>query len=340
MKKSVYILLAVLCLFSLFLGACGQGSGSGSGSGGGGSSDEAPGETVYPLTITTYNYAKEPVEITFEKAPEKVLAVYQNSIETLLALGLEDRIIACAGLDHEVKDEYKQAFSKVNYLTEYAPSRESTIMLEPDFILSWYSIFDEKRLGDVSYWHERGIGTYMMKNSGAAALRVLENEYEDILAIGKIFNVQQKAHDLVNAIKAEVKKAVDHSAGASAKRRVLIVEFFGESITLYRSSSLGGDMVTKLGAELISNDSGQIGQEDMINLDPDVIFIVYMDRAGEDRSALSMSKVMDEPKFASLKAVQNKEVYTIQLGEMYCSGVRTLDGITKFAKGIYPELYN
>ena len=49
---------------------------------------------------------------TYEKAPEKVLAVYQGSIETMLALGLEDRLVATAGLDNEVPDELKDAFSK------------------------------------------------------------------------------------------------------------------------------------------------------------------------------------------------------------------------------------
>lgn len=30
----------------------------------------------YPVTITNYNYAGEPVTYTYEKAPEKVIAVY------------------------------------------------------------------------------------------------------------------------------------------------------------------------------------------------------------------------------------------------------------------------
>ena len=47
--------------------------------------------TQYPLTISTYNYAKEPVEYTFEKAPERVWAQNQNNIETMLALGLDQR---------------------------------------------------------------------------------------------------------------------------------------------------------------------------------------------------------------------------------------------------------
>ena len=49
-------------------------------------------KTEYPLTITTYDYDGNEIETTYEKAPEKVLAVYQGSIETMLALGLEDRL--------------------------------------------------------------------------------------------------------------------------------------------------------------------------------------------------------------------------------------------------------
>ena len=73
-------------------------------------------KTEYPLTITTYDYDGNEIETTYEKAPEKVLAVYQGSIETMLALGLEDRLVAPAGLDNEVPDELKDAFSKTNYL--------------------------------------------------------------------------------------------------------------------------------------------------------------------------------------------------------------------------------
>ena len=89
-------------------------------------------KTEYPLTITTYDYDGNEIETTYEKAPEKVLAVYQGSIETMLALGLEDRLVATAGLDNEVPDELKDAFSKTNYLDEFTPSLETVTMLEPD----------------------------------------------------------------------------------------------------------------------------------------------------------------------------------------------------------------
>ena len=90
-------------------------------------STQTEGTSHYPVTITTYNYKKEPIEVTFEKAPEKVFAVYQDSIETLLALGLEDKIVAAAGLDQDVKGSYKAGFDKINYLTEFTPDKESVI---------------------------------------------------------------------------------------------------------------------------------------------------------------------------------------------------------------------
>lgn len=49
--------------------------------------DASEGETrtEYPLTITTYDYDGNEIETIYEKAPEKVIAVYQGSIETMLA---------------------------------------------------------------------------------------------------------------------------------------------------------------------------------------------------------------------------------------------------------------
>lgn len=70
----------------------------------------------YPVTITSHNSKKEEIKVTFKEKPKKVLAVYQDSIETMLALGLEDNMVAAAGLDHKVKDEYKESFKKVKFI--------------------------------------------------------------------------------------------------------------------------------------------------------------------------------------------------------------------------------
>lgn len=294
-------------------------------------------DSHYPVTITTYNYKNEPVDITFDKAPEKVVAVYQNSIETLLALGLEDKIEIAAGLDHEVKDEYKDAFSKVNYIEEFTPSKETVVMEQPDFILSWYSLFSDKNLGDVDYWHQNNINTYMALNSGAAQDRTLENEKADILNLGKIFNVEDKANQIVNEIDTKTNE-VENSVKDQEKQTTLIIEYMDGQIYTYGAKTLGGDMVQKLGAELLNPNGGNISEEDLIKLNPDSIFVVYMDRNDEDMSKEAINTVMNNKALSSLNAIKNERVNSIALGEMYCSGIRTIDGINTFANGLYPNL--
>lgn len=298
-------------------------------------------KTEYPLTITTYDYEGNEIETTYEKAPEKVLAVYQGSIETMLALGLEDRLVATAGLDNEVPDEMKEAFSKTNYLDEFTPSLETVTMLEPDMILSWGSLFSDKNLGDVTNWIDKGCNTYYNTNTRAGGDRTLENEFTDILNLGKIFDVQDKAQAIVDEAKEVIDKTLNATADVEEKPTVLVVEPLGEDITNYGSSSLGGDMVTQLGATLANPDASTVGKEDIIAANPDVIFVVYMPYAGDDPETVKESQlavIQDDEALQSLDAVKNGRVYPIMLSEMYASATRSQDGIETFAKGLYPDV--
>lgn len=300
-----------------------------------------PEKSHYPVTITTYSYAGDEVQTNYEKAPEKVLAVYQGSIETMLALGLEDRIVAAAGLDNPVKAEWKDSFAKINYLEEFAPSKENVVMLTPDMILSWGSYFGEKKLGDVDYWHKAGVNTYINTNTRAGGHnRTLENECTDIINLGKIFDVEEKAQALVDEMKNEVARVEAEASNSTEKKKVLIVEFMDDDISNYGATSLGGNMVTALGAELSNPDGKKLGKEDIVKLDPDIIFVVYMEREdGEDATVEHVNKVLQDKALMNINAAKSKTVYPIMLGDMYASGVRAMDGISTFAKGIYPELY-
>lgn len=289
----------------------------------------------YPVTITTYNYAKQPVKVTFKKSPEKVVAVYQNSIETLLALGLQDKIVAASGLDHDVKEEYKSAFSKLKYY-EKVPTKEEVIGLQPDFILSWYSIFGEKKLGDVGFWHERNVNTYMAENT-IIKPNTLQNEYDDILNMGKVFDVEDKANEIVNTMKKEIAKAKDSVKGKEAVKAVILEVEKPGVYRVYGEDSIGGDIAKQVGADLVAKTNGNIGNEDLIKLNPDVIFTVYYGKKINSDSALK--SIMDNPALSSVSAVKSKRVNPIMLSEVFASGIRTLDGIKTISKGLYPDLY-
>lgn len=302
--------------------------------------------TEYPLTIT--NYGTDGAELTavYEKAPERVVAVYQGCVETMLALGLEDRLVATAGLDNEVPDEQKAAFSKTNYLDEFTPSLETVTMLEPDMIFSWSSLFGEKTLGNTSEWEEKGAHTYMNSNTrpkqgDVSSPRTLENEFTDLLNIGKIFDVQDRAEAIVNDMKDTIDLVLEKTEGIEEKPTVMVLESWSDSYTNYGASSLGGDMVVKLGGVLANPDASSVGKEDVVAANPDVIFVVYMPYSGDDPEQVKNDKlnyILEDEAFASLEAVKNGRVVPIMLSEMYASATRTKDGIVTFAEGLYPEI--
>ncbi|MDO4331170.1 MAG: ABC transporter substrate-binding protein [Eubacteriales bacterium] len=302
--------------------------------------------TEYPLTIT--NYGTDGAELTavYEKAPERVVAVYQGCVETMLALGLEDRLVATAGLDNEVPDEQKAAFSKTNYLDEFTPSLETVTMLEPDMIFSWSSLFGEKTLGNTSEWEEKGVHTYMNSNTrpkqgDISSPRTLENEFTDLLNIGKIFDVQDGAEAIVNDMKDTIDLVLEKTEGIEEKPTVMVLESWSDSYTNYGASSLGGDMVVKLGGVLANPDASSVGKEDVVAANPDVIFVVYMPYSGDDPEQVKNDKlnyILEDEAFASLEAVKNGRVVPIMLSEMYASATRTKDGIVTFAEGLYPEI--
>lgn len=302
-------------------------------------------KTQYPLTVTTYGSDGKELKTVYAKAPEKVLAVYQGSIETLLALGLESKIIAGAGLDNAVPENQKAAFSSIKYLDNFTPTLEEVTLMQPDLIFSWGSLFGEKTLGEAKAWVDKGTNVYINTNTrrsteGVSYPRTLENEYTDILTIGKIFDVQSKAEGIVNDMKNTIKRVVEKTKNEKTKQKVLVVEHYKGSFTNYGTGTLAGDMVMQLGAELSNPSGSELGKEDMLKANPNVIFAVYMPYAGDDEAKVKQSALdalEKDPSLASLEAVKNKRIVPIKLSEMYASATRTKDGIVTFAKGLYPQ---
>lgn len=340
--------LAALVLTLGLAGCGGQSAASGAITGAASDAPAAPeaassqaAEGNYPVTIANYDYAGNEVSYTYEKAPERVVAVYQGSIETMIALGLEDRVVASYGLDNEVKDEWKDGFAQMNYdETVFAPDKETVTLLEPDMIFSWGSYFSDEKLGDVYEWNDKGVGTYINSNTARGGSRTLENEYTDILNIGRIFDVEEKAQALVDEMQAQVAHTLAAAEGHDPVR-VAVVEPISGTITNYGADTLAGDMVTALGGELAKPEGSDMGKEDLVACDPDVIFVVYMAYSGDDPESVmaqQLSLIQDDPAFASLSAVQSGNIHLIMLGDMYASGPRTIDGLRTLAQGMYPDL--
>lgn len=291
----------------------------------------------YPVAIATYNSNKEKVAITVKKAPQRVFALHQNSIETLLALGLADRIVACAGdippIFNRDDYQYKAEFQKANYLSAQNPSVEDLLMMNVDCIIGWHSSFTGKALGTTDFWWQRGVMTYIAENSNTIrSKKTLEMEYNYILDIGKIFDRKEQATALVEQMEDEISR-IGKVAALQKKQKTMVLELNNNKITVYGENQLAGDMVRRLGGELLQS-SEYVNYEELIALNPDVVFIAYMGNDGEK----NVENFLQTESLASLSCVKNKRVYAIPLTYMYASATRSLDGIRVFAHGLYPKM--
>lgn len=295
----------------------------------------------YPVTIENYNTQGEPEQMTYTKPPQRVVAVWQNSIETLLALGVGDRIIAGNGVPDKkfFRKEYQEQYSKIPYTGLQLLDLETTMMLKPDLIVGWHSTFAPKVLRPTDFWHKRGVNTFIARSSMITNKeRTLKNEYKDILDLGKIFDKNERAQQLVGQMQQEVNFAISRTADYPKRPRALVLEFMGKEPSVYGEKSLAGNIVKELHGELLAEKQRAIGLEQVVELDPDVIFVVVTEfNYGREQDMLD--RVTQHKALKHLRCVQQGRVVALPLYAIYSSGVRTYDGIKIIAAGMYPDLY-
>ena len=278
-------------------------------------------ESYSPVSIRNSNSKQEWEWDVYTQPPKRTAAFWQNSVETLLALGAGDRIVMAIGVPDRkyLRPEYRQMYDQIPYKSMEMPDMETMLMAEPDLILGWSSTFNAKNLRSTDFWKERGIHTYIAgSTSPIYPKRTLDEEYRYVMELGEIFGKKERAEELVGRMEDAVRKASETARRQGISPRVVLIEFTGRSIHSYTKESLAGDIVARLGGELADPDSRTLNEEQLLTLDPDAIFVVLTEaNYGREEEAL-------------------QRVYTLPLYAVYSPGIRVYDGIEMLAKGMYP----
>ena len=268
--------------------------------------------------VRTYDSLKKPVTVSFSKIPERVIINRLNGAETLMALGAADRIIAVNMQNTDwgkpYDDRYMEQGKALEKITYRNLTKEEAVLLNPDCIIGWYSTFIQ--------------ATSNMVKPGAG----VEDECRFITDMGLIFHAESQAKLLTDEIWKEIED-VQEKTRHSHHPSVMVVEFSGGGLDVYGYEWLVGDMVRRLGG-FIPCENGYISYEELIRLDPDVIFVVYFNH---DLKTM-MEQLTQNPAFSSLKAVRGKRAYPLRLDYMYTTAVRTINGLRVLSSGMYPDL--
>ncbi|SHE74141.1 ABC transporter substrate-binding protein [Clostridium fallax] len=302
------------------------------------STTEGENKDKYPVTIENFNSESKTIEETFKETPKRVISTNQTTTEMLLELGLGQYMVGTSYLDNQVLPSLEKEYNKIPVLAPKYPSKEVVLEKNPDFIIGWKSAFSDKNLGSVSSWNEKGVNTYIQRNSGVLKKCDVENIYEDIKNIGKIFAIEDKANDYIENMKKKIKGIEEKTKKLDKKAKVLVIEGEGDNkYRAYGDNSLAVDMVEKAGGENVCKKSGSISTENIIEMNPDVIVLIYFEQQAKDNK--DADSLLNNESLQKVNAIKDKRILYTPLSETYGGGVRTVLGIETMAKGFYPDLF-
>lgn len=289
------------------------------------------------IWLQTFNSSRKEILESFPSPPKRVIVNRLNGAETLIALGATDKLVAINmqntdwGKDYDPR--YEEQGKMLTSITYRNLTLEEALLLQPDCIIGWYSTFSNKVLGTTDFWKTHNTATYIQATSNKVKPYAgVEDECQFILDMGELFTKEEKAQELVDEIHGTL-SYIHNETAQRPKPTVMIVEFRGSGFITYGYEWLAGDIVKQLGGE-IPRAGGQISYEELLDINPDVIFIVYFNKDKD----MVMQKFNSNPAFESLKAMRNRRIYPMRLDYMYTTAVRTNEGLKEFARGMYPDI--
>ena len=238
-----------------------------------------------------------------------------------------------------VRPEYREAYDKIPYKDLKYANLESVLMMKPDLLVGWKSTFTNKMLQTPTFWQARQANVYIAESSlGAQSALTMDMEYKYIRDLGRIFNRNMEAERLIQEMQQSVAYTVAQTAHEKLPK-ALFIEVQGKHFRLYGHKTLAGNIGASLHADVIDTETPSISMEDVVEQNPDVIFLIVSD--GEYSQAdVIMNYVLTQPGLQGVNALRNKRVHFLPLLAVYSPGIRLSDGIDIVSHGLYPNLYS
>ncbi|WP_077048975.1 ABC transporter substrate-binding protein [Pseudomonas sp. KK4] len=162
--------------------------------------------THYPLTIQSCNR-----EVTFQQAPRHAVSHDINMTQMMLALGLRPQMAGYSGVSgwNAVTPQMRGILDGLPELAAKYPSVETLLDANVDFFFAGWD-YGMRVGGDLTpqTLQPLGINVYELTESCAFVMKrpaaTLEDTYNDLRNLGKIFDVQDRANALISEMQNKV----------------------------------------------------------------------------------------------------------------------------------------
>ncbi|PYE87050.1 ABC transporter substrate-binding protein [Phyllobacterium leguminum] len=315
------------------------------------SSAYASEQTKYPLTLQNCG-----ASVTFDKAPQRAVAIGQNSTEILLSLGLADKIVGTAVWVGPVLPQFEKENEKIKRLADNSPSFESVVAQEPDLVAAQFEwdVGQQGQAGTREQFSDLGIPTYISpadcvakdNSGGGDGVRkepfTMALVYQEIRELAEIFNVPDRGEKLVSDLKRREAEAITSIAGDKATGLPVVFWFSSKDVKgdafVAGKNGAPAYMLRALGAKNIIDTDEEwplVSWETIAAKDPAVIVVAEMTRRryAADDPAVKVKFLETDPVTSQLDAVKERHFVMMDAQAMNPT-IRTIDGIEALANGI------
>ena len=274
--------------------------------------------------------------------PRRAVSVNQAATELLLALGLEHRMAGTAYLDAAIRPDLLPAYQRVPVLSAKAPGRESLLAQEPDFVYATFSgMFGDASLGSREMLHDLGIATYVSPVfcPGRKEPLTLEELLTELLDIGRIFRVEDRARALAATLRQQVERTT-RSLKEQGQPPVRVFLFDMDDRSPYTAGKLGSQhlLLSLAGAENIFADlearMTNVSWEAVLDRDPEVI--VMVDSVWSS-AAHKLQLMQSNPALRELRAVRTGRLISLPFPDLM-PGIRFGESVERLAHALHPKL--
>lgn len=338
MRLSGFKKMAAVLLSAALLAGCGQKEAASTAAETAAETTAAEASAEEYGTVTIQNGDRT---VTFTKMPEKVLCCHLYAAENMVMLGLEEKIAGKNVPTNPAEKPLDELKEKFDGIPEIQRSHENAIAAGTDLVIGQVSAFKDTGWGSYEQFESKGINCLTISGT-LVQDETVENVYEDIENLGKIFKVEDRAKALIAEIQGqidEVKEAVK-DIPQEKKIRAFVLDTFNGNEIYTTSSGLESNLIELAGGVNCTRGMADFrwfntSVETLVEVNPDVIIL---NDYGTQTIEEKLEFLNSNPALKDVKAVKNQAYLTIPLVAVM-QDVRAAGACRTFAEYFYPECF-
>jgi iron complex transport system substrate-binding protein len=257
--------------------------------------------------------------VTFDAPPERAISNDVNLTEMMLVLGLTDHMVGYTGINgwNKLDAEMREGVAALPELSERYPSKEVLVGADADFFFAGWN-YGMKVGGEVTpdTLEPFGIQVYELTEScthimdkGRASI---EDMYIDLMNLGRIFDVEDRATALVDGYKTDLATFTE-GLETGEPPRVFVYDSGEDAPFTAGLYAMPTAMIEAAGGTNIMDGFekswGTVTWEAVVEQNPEVIVIINY---GEVTAEQKRDFIMSNPAFAEIDAVRNDRFVTLE----------------------------